>query len=183
MDEPSAPDRATRLSNLIKTAPPFVVCREELAWFGNLLPESGAGQPGAVLVPGEAGIDKTRLLQSRLFFAVSRTAIAVVQRCPTILFVHNLHWADRSSLDLVGHLTFTMADATVHEPEKRPAHMSARLQREHIWQTFPLPGLNESEVYELIQRLGEGRLKVFICASFLMLIVVGKFSSQKGELP
>lgn len=32
--------------------------------------------------------------------------------------------------------------------------MIACLQREDICQTFPLPGLNESEVYEWIQGLG-----------------------------
>jgi class 3 adenylate cyclase/DNA-binding CsgD family transcriptional regulator len=63
MDEPSGLDRATRLSNLVKTAPPFVGRRDELAWLEKLLEESCAGQPRVVLIPGDAGIGKTRLLQ------------------------------------------------------------------------------------------------------------------------
>jgi AAA ATPase domain len=63
MVEPSTSDRIKSLSNRIRTAPPFVGRREELAWLESILQEVLAGQPRVVLIPGEAGIGKTRLLQ------------------------------------------------------------------------------------------------------------------------
>jgi predicted ATPase len=248
MDEPSAAERATRLSNLVRTAPPFVGRREELAWLEQLLRESCGGQPRVVLLPGDAGIGKTRLLQEvrsgavrdglqvgygrgyedltlpylpfieifhsllgrisddlertigadaevirwllhrdqalpqvatfpstqsdqdkfRLFFAVTRTIIALAQRRPTVIVVDDLHWADRSSIDLFGHLVFTVADAAMREqapllivgsyrpvePETHLGRLIARVQRETICRSYTLPGLNESEIHELVQGLG-----------------------------
>lgn len=46
----------------------------------------------------------------KLFLAVSRATIKLAQHCPTLFIVDDLHWADRSSLDLFGHLVFTVAD-------------------------------------------------------------------------
>jgi class 3 adenylate cyclase/tetratricopeptide (TPR) repeat protein len=244
-----ASDRVKRLSNLVRTTPPFVGRREELAWLERSMQEALTSQPRVVLLPGEAGIGKTRLLQElrsgalrrglqvgygrgyedltlpylpfieafhtllhevphdlerlvgndvevlrwllhrdqslaqvanpftstqsdqdklRLFFAVSHTAIALAQRSPTIIIVDDLHWADRSSIGLFGHLVFTVADLAMREPvplliigSYRPAEaetplgrLIARLQRELICRTFTLPGLNESEIHELVQGLG-----------------------------
>jgi predicted ATPase len=101
----------------------------------------------------------------RLLFAVSRTIIALAQRCPTILVVDDLHWADRSSIDLFGHLVFTVAEFAMREPvpllivgsyrpvepETHLGRLIARLQREFIYRSFPLSGLNESEIHDLVQ--------------------------------
>jgi class 3 adenylate cyclase/tetratricopeptide (TPR) repeat protein len=229
--------------------PPFVGRREELVWLESVLQEVLAGQPRVVLVLGEAGIGKTRLLHEmrsdilrrglqigygrcyedltlpylpfvevlsslldplardlehisgndtevlrwllhrdqpsgrvanpfistqsdqdklRLFLAVSRIAVALVQRSPTVIAIEDLHWADRSSVDLFGHLIFTVADMTMREsmplliigsyrPVDGETHLGrliARLQRELICRTFTLPGLNEAEIHELVQGLG-----------------------------
>jgi hypothetical protein len=77
----------------------------------------------------------------RLFVAVARTAMTLAQRRPTIIVVDDLHWADRSSIDLFGHLVFTLADMAVREAvpllivgsyrpveeETRLGHLNARL--------------------------------------------------------
>ena len=249
MDRPSELDRGKNLASLVRIAPPFVGRRQELDWLVHVLQEATSGHPRVVLIPGEAGIGKTRLLQEarsiaqhyatqigygrcyedltlpylpfvgilhpflehlppdvertlgaevglirrllnhggasisagtpsasaeadqeklRLFLAVSRVTITLARRCPALLIVDDLHWADRSSLDLFGHLVFTVADAAVREsvpllivgtyrpaePETRLARLIARMQRETICQTIALSGLNDDEIRELIQALG-----------------------------
>ena len=62
MDEPSLSDRVRRFSTLVRMVPPFVGRREELVWLESVLQEVLAGQPRVVLILGEAGIGKTRLL-------------------------------------------------------------------------------------------------------------------------
>src|SRR6266511_2139186 len=83
----------------------------------------------------------------------------------------DLHWADGSSLDLFGHLAFTVADMAVREPvpllivgtarpverEERLARLIAPLQREDICQTLTLSGLNETGIHELVQGMGLAR--------------------------
>jgi predicted ATPase len=93
---------------------------------------------------------------------------ALAQRRPTLFIEDDLHWADRSSLDLFGHLVFTVADTAAREsvplfivgtyrptePETHLARLIARLQRELICRTLTLRGLNESEIHALVQGLG-----------------------------
>jgi tetratricopeptide (TPR) repeat protein len=107
----------------------------------------------------------------RLFLAVAHTIVTLAQRCPTLLVMDDLHWADHPSVDLFGHLAFTVADTAMREPvpllligtyrlveaEERLARLIARLQREAIFQTLALPGLDESGIQELIQGLGLAR--------------------------
>jgi AAA ATPase domain len=62
MNRPSTLDRGKTLPSLVQSAPPFVGRREELAWLERILQETLAGQPRVVLMPGDAGIGKTRLL-------------------------------------------------------------------------------------------------------------------------
>jgi predicted ATPase/class 3 adenylate cyclase len=249
MDSPSEIDLGTNLASLVRMSPPFVGRQQEFDWLIRGLAEAMGGQPRLVLMPGEAGIGKTRLLlevqaQARrrgvqvglgrcyedltfpylpfvgawrmlleqvppdvaralgsdlkvirrlvrqdatpahaahaltaaeadqdtlaLVLGVSRATIKLAQHCPTLFIVDDLHWADRSSLDLFGHLVFTVADmagrepvplliiATYRspEPETRMARLLARLEREHLCQTLTLPGLDESEVRQLIRGLG-----------------------------
>lgn len=104
----------------------------------------------------------------RLSLALTRATIVLAQHRPTVLVLDDLHWADRSSLDLFSHLIFAVADTAVREsvpllilaahrpvePEDRLARAIARFQREEICQTLELPGLDEGEVTELIQSLG-----------------------------
>ena len=249
MDKPSELHRRKPLSRLVKAAPPFVGRSQELDWLEHRLQEASAGRPHVILIPGEAGIGKTRLLQEvrsealrrglqvfygrgyedltlpylpfietlralvdlpsqdiehtvrsavevinrllhphdtsspaaspstsvrsrqdqqQLLLAVSRVMMALVQRRPTLFVVDDLHWADRPSLDLFGHLVYTVADMAMYdpvpllligtyrpmEPEEPLARLIARLQRETICQTLALTGLNESEIYELVQGMG-----------------------------
>jgi hypothetical protein len=252
MDGPSELDHGKNLASLMRMAPPFVGRQEELHRLVLGLQQAMAGHPRVVLMPGEAGIGKTRLLQELrshalrrdlqigygrcyedltlrylpfvaalrtlleqipedaeralgidvelvkqlihrgraptaaarlslpdeadqnklyLFLAVSRVMIKLCQCRPTLFVVDDLHWADPSSLDLFGHLVFAVADMAMREPlplliiatyrpvepETRLARLIARLQREHICQTLTLPGLNESEIHELIRGLGLAR--------------------------
>jgi predicted ATPase len=125
--------------------------------------DGSTAYPGHPTPPAEAEWD-----QLQLFLAVSRWTITLAQRRPILFIVDDLHWADRSSLDLFGHLVFTVGDTAVQErvplliiatyrpaePDTHLAHLIARLERENICQTFILPGLDESEIHQLIQELG-----------------------------
>jgi predicted ATPase len=249
MDEPFRLDADKRPRSLIRTVPPFVNRREELVWLEHCLQDAVAGHPRVVLILGDAGVGKTRLLQEvrslamdrgisvcygrcyedlalpylpfvealraqfeqapedvghtlgadaevigqflhhggvpppvasfsrpdqadqeklRLFLAVSHATVALAQRRPTCFVVDDLHWADPFSLDLFGHLVFTVADTAVREavpllmlgthrpvdPQTRLARLIARFQREAICQTLELSGLQEPETHELIRALG-----------------------------
>ncbi len=240
----SEPSRSKHPPSVVTALPPFVGRRQELEWLERCLQDAIAGRPQLVLIPGEAGIGKTRLLKEwrllaersgvqvcygrcyedlalpylplvepllsrlvhvaagagdaevirhllradpaasadagpslslqadqeklRLFLAVSRATIRLAQSCPTLLIIDDLHWADRSSLDLFAHLVFAAADVSGREPvalmligtyrpvepEEPLAHVVARLQREAIYRPLEIRGLSESEVDELIEGLG-----------------------------
>lgn len=242
-------ERHMRLRELAKTVPSFVGRQQEIDWFAQALYDVRAGKPRVVLVPGDAGIGKTRLLHEvqtmarqggyqsyhgrchedvmlpylpfvealhtqpeqtpedledtlgteselmrqflspsgvltpmvnvsttaqadqerlRLFLAMSRSFLTLAQRSPVLFAVDDLHWADPSSLDLLGHLVFTLADTAEHEPVPlmlvctyrpqegggRLARLLARIQRENICYTFTLHGLDESAINALLQSLG-----------------------------
>jgi predicted ATPase len=131
---------------------------------GQLLHHGGEPPPVASLsMPAQADQEKLRL-----FLAVSRATVTLAQRRPTCFVVDDLHWADPFSLDLFGHLVFTVADTAVREvvpllilgthrpvdPKTRLARLIARFQREAICQTLELSGLPEPETHELIRALG-----------------------------
>src|SRR5262245_30721225 len=81
MDGPFKFDAAERPESLMTMAPPFVNRREELAWIERCLQEVVAGQPRVVLIPGDAGIGKTRLLQEVRAMAVQRGIPVCYGRC------------------------------------------------------------------------------------------------------
>jgi class 3 adenylate cyclase/tetratricopeptide (TPR) repeat protein len=251
MDGASEVDRGRSRAPLIRTAAPFVGRGQELAQLTHGLQQAVAGQPAIVLISGESGIGKTRLLQElraqalqgdvrvgygrgyedlalpylpfieawralreqipedverllgqdgeviarllqpadavqaaspaasaqgdqaklHLFLAVSGAIVTLARRYPILFIVDDLHWADRSSLDLFGHLAFAVADAAMREavsllligtyrptePETHLARLIARLQREDICQTLALAGLSEAEIHRLVQGLGLAR--------------------------
>jgi serine/threonine protein kinase/class 3 adenylate cyclase/tetratricopeptide (TPR) repeat protein len=249
---PTVLERGEGPTGFLRVTPPFVGRRQELAWLEQWLQEAIAGYPRIVLIQGDAGIGKTRLLQEvrstavhlgaqacygrcyedlalpylpfaealrsqlehfpedaarilgpdaaiidqlhlrqgaliaaagpslaiqadqdklRLLLAVSRVIIAQAQKRPTLFVIDDLHWADQPSLELFGHLAFTLAETAVREPaqlllvgvsrpvepEERLARLNVRLQREVICQTLVLSGLEESEIRELIRGLGLAR--------------------------
>ncbi|WP_179131492.1 ATP-binding protein, partial [Candidatus Entotheonella palauensis] len=239
-------------SGVVRTIPPFVGRRKQLDWLANRLQEMIAGRPCITLVPGEAGLGKTRLLQEvsaeaerhgvliyfcrndeglafshlpfahfltwlwervpedlkqslgangvyldrfldpdrakemathasiatqgdrnhlQLLQALSQTVIQLAQRSPILMVVDDLHGTDPASLDVLGYVAFAVADAAVREPiplfmaltyrpvelESRLAHLIARLQRERICDTLELAGLDESEIYDLLQSVVPAR--------------------------
>jgi class 3 adenylate cyclase/tetratricopeptide (TPR) repeat protein/type II secretory pathway predicted ATPase ExeA len=252
MDEASEVNRSRSRAPLVHTAAPFVGRSQELAQLLYALQQAMAGQPSLVLIAGESGIGKTRLLHElraealrggvrvgygrcyedlalpylpfieawralreqisaeverllgrdgeviarllqpseaavqtagsaaagqgdqaklRLFLAVSGAILALARHQPLLFVIDDLHWADRPSLDLFGHLAFAVADAAMREglsilligsyrplePETHLARLIARLQREPICQTVALAGLTESEIHELVRGLGLAR--------------------------
>jgi class 3 adenylate cyclase len=104
----------------------------------------------------------------RLFLALSRAVIAMVQLRPFALVLDDLHWADRSSLDLLSHLVFAVADTALREPVPllilvayRPVEAGqrlvstvARFQREDMCVALQLSGFAESEIDQFIQGFG-----------------------------
>jgi tetratricopeptide (TPR) repeat protein len=249
MNGPSEQDRHRSLVGHMRTAPPFVGRQQHLDWLTRCLQDAVTGHPHLVLIPGEAGIGKTRLLnevqaaarrrgvqtyygrcyedlalpylpfvetllarleqlsedekrtlgteiavirqflhrdwspasgagsapsdqgnqaKQRLLVTLTQATVKLAQHYPTLVVIDDLHWADPPSLDLFGHLVFTAADTAVREPvsllimgayrpeelAERSAYLIARLEREEICQTLKLPGLDESEMRELLQSLG-----------------------------
>jgi len=62
MEGPAGWERSRSLIGLVKTVPPFVGRRQEIDWFTHALQDVCTGKPHVVLLPGEAGLGKTRLL-------------------------------------------------------------------------------------------------------------------------
>lgn len=112
-------------------------------------------------------VDQAKL---RLFLAVSRTTITLAQRRPLCFLLDDLHWADHPSLELFGHLVFTIADAAAQgsiplliaatyrppEPSSRLARFIPRFEREAMCQTYELISLDESEIAAYIQGMDLG---------------------------
>ena len=106
----------------------------------------------------------------RLLLAVSRTTLALAQRRPLCILLDDLHWADHPSLELFGHLVFSVSNTVTQgsiplliaatyrppEPSSRLARFIPRFERESICQTCALSGFDESEIVEYIQGMGIG---------------------------
>jgi class 3 adenylate cyclase/tetratricopeptide (TPR) repeat protein len=80
MGEPSL-DRGESPSSLDKGIPPFVGRTQDLALIDRWFQEAAAGHPRVVLVQGEAGIGKTRLLQEAMSIARRRGMEVCFGRC------------------------------------------------------------------------------------------------------
>jgi class 3 adenylate cyclase/tetratricopeptide (TPR) repeat protein len=131
----------------------------------NRLLGRGSAPPQRNAPAGPAETEEDKL---RLFLTLSRTIIKAAQQNATLLVFDDLHWADRSSLDLFAHLVFAASDAALQgglplmivggcrpvEPSESLARVLARLQREPVCETLELSGLGEFEVEELIRSLG-----------------------------
>jgi len=122
---------------------------------------SGRHEPAMETV---ADADRERL---RLFLTVSRAVVEATRQNPLLLILDDLHWADRSSMDLLLHLAFAAVDHGAREPVRllivgafRPvqpadplATVLGRLQREPFCQRFDLGGLGELDVHALVHAL------------------------------
>jgi class 3 adenylate cyclase len=126
---------------------------------------------GAGAETGDLPFSSSGAEQLRLFRAVARACVGIAQRRPTMLILEDLHWADRSTIDLLQHLVFTVADTAMRDPaalliaatyrsaeaDPRLERGVARLRREDIAVIVDVPGLEEVEVDALICRLGHGK--------------------------
>ena len=127
---------------------------------GHAPPTAGAGVGGAA----EPTPDQE---QTWLFLAVTRATTRLARQRPLVVVVDDLHWADRPSLEVLGHLVLEVADASLREPvplmivatyRRDPgpvvARELARLRREEICHSLDLDGFGEAETGELMHALG-----------------------------
>jgi class 3 adenylate cyclase/tetratricopeptide (TPR) repeat protein len=105
--------------------------------------------------------------RARLFRAVAHGVLHLA-RAPTLIVLDDLHWADTTSLELLSHIVFTIADDSERgpialmivaayrptEPASALGRILSRFEREEICQILELEGLDRSGVNELISELG-----------------------------
>ncbi|MCL4393946.1 MAG: AAA family ATPase, partial [Chloroflexi bacterium] len=97
----------------------------------------------------------------RLFEAFVQCLLAIETR-PTVLFVDDVHWADRATLDWLGYLVHRLQGhalllVTAYRSEDAPAalvHLTAGWTREGIARRLPLARLTNAESAALIVSLG-----------------------------
>jgi len=130
-------------------------------------------------VKAEEIFDDTSTTQSRiagrhnddlrgLFLGVFQTLIDRAGRSPLLIVLDDLHWMDRSSIDLFLHVVQGLADAAMTRPipimlvtayrtlEERP-HLSralARARRAPVTHKLALGGLDHSDVHLFLEQLG-----------------------------
>ncbi len=116
--------------------------------------------PSPAATPEQADQDKLRL-----FLTILRAMVKLARQSPTLFIVDDLHWADQSSLDLFSYLAFALTDQVpvpllilgTHRPVPsgtRLARAIARLEREPLYRSMVLPGLNEYELRHFLSSLG-----------------------------
>jgi DNA-binding SARP family transcriptional activator/tetratricopeptide (TPR) repeat protein len=102
--------------------------------------------------------------RGRLFSAVVAVIARLAERCPLLVIIDDLHWADRSSLLLGRHLaraaglgrvfmlgTYRDTELSEHHPL---LEVLADLERDQPIERIRLGGLGEDEVAELAEALG-----------------------------
>src|SRR5262249_32549751 len=96
MGKPSEQRRDERLMGFVQVAAPFVGRRQQLDVFGSYLEEAIGGRPQVVLIQGEAGVGKTRLLKEVRSIALRHGIKVCSGRCyedlalPYLPFVESL---------------------------------------------------------------------------------------------
>ncbi|MEW6476237.1 MAG: AAA family ATPase [Actinomycetota bacterium] len=203
------------------TSPSAFVGREaELARLGAALEDAGHGRAPAIVIEGESGAGKTRLLREFAALAADRGATVLLGRCvdcgdagppfwpvtealrrlppgdqagdgpsgdrggyfeevldrleaagrrsPVVLLLDDLHWADRSTRDLLGFLLANLAGGpgplvvvTVRSEALIPGHpllaLLAELRRSRRAEFLVLDRLRKAEVAaQLTSIMGEG---------------------------
>jgi class 3 adenylate cyclase/tetratricopeptide (TPR) repeat protein len=103
----------------------------------------------------------------RTFLAVTHEIIALARRQPLALVLDDVHWADASTLDLVGHLVFAAADAAETDhlpllvllahrpvpPDHRLDRLLERIRRESLGETVALEGLSTADTAQIMLAL------------------------------
>jgi DNA-binding SARP family transcriptional activator len=127
-----------------------------LAEVARLLPDLRANTPGlpppAALPPEEE--------RRRVFEAFAQVLLALDAR-PLVIFVDDVHWADRATLDWLSYLVYRMRGRPLllvlaYRPEEAPPaliHQVAGWGREGVLSRLPLPRLAPEETAQLIGEL------------------------------
>jgi ATP/maltotriose-dependent transcriptional regulator MalT len=127
--------------------------RPELA---RLLPD--LGRPGPLIEVGPGG----RFTQARLFEVVLGLLGRLARRAPLVLTLEDLHWADRSSLELLGFLAHGLRDV--------PIMLVATFRSDELHRRHPLRPLlaeldrNPSVERAELLRFGHGELGDLLAA-------------------
>jgi DNA-binding CsgD family transcriptional regulator/tetratricopeptide (TPR) repeat protein len=116
------------------------------------------------LLPGAASTRSTdpvsAFAQSRLFESILRFLDRLAQEQPVVLIIEDVHWADRSTLDLLTFLTRTVRDeqllvvATYRSDELHPQHplqtMLAELDRSRHLERLELAPFDREDLSRLL---------------------------------
>jgi class 3 adenylate cyclase len=108
----------------------------------------------------------------RTFVTLIRGVVASARREPLLILLDDMHWADASSLELLGQLVFMVTDAAEHErlplmvvaghrpvaADHKLAKLVKRCKLEPVVSTLELDGFGPSETAEFLQRLGIARV-------------------------
>lgn len=118
---------------------------------GRLFADLDVGSPTTL---GDPALERMRL-----FDAVARMLARIAERTPVILFLDDLHWADRTTLALTHYLARGLAGQRAvmlcayrlgEEGSAQPASLSATLQRAGLCAEVKLPALRDDEVSSLV---------------------------------
>ncbi|MBV9846133.1 MAG: AAA family ATPase, partial [Kutzneria sp.] len=105
---------------------------------------------------GDPELDRTRM-----FEAVLRLVARVAARAPTLVFVDDLHWADRGTVELVhylghgsgGHRLLVLCGYRTAEPGGTLASLAATVRRRGSGGDLALAPLTDAEVAEMVRDL------------------------------
>jgi class 3 adenylate cyclase/tetratricopeptide (TPR) repeat protein len=128
----------------------------------------GARLESASIAPTTATVGgDTQHHRLAAFITVTEEVLALARQRPTVIVLDDLHWADSSSIELIGHLVLAAADAAdgeqlpllfvlAHRPvasDHRLAKVLERFRRESLSDTFPLEGLGSNETATIVRAL------------------------------
>jgi DNA-binding SARP family transcriptional activator/tetratricopeptide (TPR) repeat protein len=122
-----------------------------------LVPELAAAAPEETA----RASDDPETRRYRLFEEVTAFLAAAAAEAPILLVLDDLHWADRATLHLLGHLVRGRSEAhwlivgTYRDAEVGDEHplalLLSDLRRERLFERVVLSGLDEADVAELIR--------------------------------
>jgi tetratricopeptide (TPR) repeat protein len=109
----------------------------------------------------ERSASEPELERFRVFEAVAALIASATSRCPAMLILDDLHWADRSTMTLLRHVIRTTADCsllifgTFRDPHEAPdapfREFADELWHEGLLEQLSLDGLTFSDTAELVR--------------------------------